>query len=50
MATCITAYLVVGLAVLGYVLRLCLEDRRLRQTADALQKQRDKQPARQRAA
>jgi CcmD family protein len=41
MATCITAYLVVGLAVLGYVLRLGVEQRRLRRLADALQMQRD---------
>ena len=51
MLTCITAYLIVGLAVLGYLLRLGSEHRRLRRLADALQKPCDQQrQARRRAA
>jgi len=46
-----TAYLVVWLAVLAYVLRLGGEQRRLRRAAEALQAEFEKQrPPRQRAA
>lgn len=51
MLTFIPAYLLAWLAVLGYLLRLGSEHRRLRRTAEALQKQLDQQrPARRRAA
>ena len=51
MFTFITAYLLVWLAVLGYLLRLGGEQRRLRRSAEALQKQLDQQrPAQRNAA
>ncbi len=51
MLTFMTAYLIVWLAVLAYVVRLSGEQRRLRRTAEALQAQFQKErPSRQRAA
>jgi CcmD family protein len=51
MFTFMTAYLVVWLAVLAYVLRLGGEQRRLRRAADDVQAELEKlRPHRQRAA
>ena len=51
MLTCVTAYLVVALAVLAYIVRLSSTQFRLRRRAAALQKQAETQrPARRRAA
>ncbi len=51
MITFVTAYLIVWLASLAYLLRLGSEQRRLRRMADALQEQAEQRlPARQRAA
>ncbi len=51
MFTFMSAYLIVWLAVLAYVVRLGGQQRRLQRTAEALQAQFEKQqPSRQRAA
>ncbi len=50
MLTFITAYLLFWFAVLGYMVRLGSQQRRLRRTLDTLRKQTERTPARQRAA
>jgi CcmD family protein len=50
MLTFVTAYLFVWFAVLAYMIRLGGQQRRLRRTMDALQKQMQGMPAQKRAA
>jgi hypothetical protein len=50
MLSFITAYLLLWFAVLAYLVRLGSQQRRLRRTMDALQKQIQGKPAQKRAA